>query len=333
MPTVLALFGSGLNANKHGVLDMSRNACLKTFFPLLALFFLWAPIRAIATTVPKMGMETLLQKTSIVFLGMVKDVDPQCEGDKKPCTRVTFVDITVIKGPGKYQELTFFLPEGILEDGTFLKIAGAPHFEPGERYLVFIRNGDWHLTPVTNWFHSVHREVRFGEKDKKRTFFVDYQGRAVVDVNEKGFKLGERIAPPDGIGRTYADSMRGRTGPVYDVPIPFNPQLREAQRKTRFVSEALDAAKLGLNTDEIIKKITIWDRKAVKALPDQEIVIRYRSATSPLQSKQPKLGRWKKAEPEEDLDTDHYVKPETPGAKPSEGKPEDAIPKRKQSQK
>src|SRR5262245_32267618 len=99
-----------------------------------------------ATRVPKLGIDELLTQSALVFVGTVSAMDFGCHSKGHPCTQVTFVDIEVIVGVFQEKELSFFLPEGPLGDGTSIKIAGAPIFERGERYLLFVRGGDWHMT-------------------------------------------------------------------------------------------------------------------------------------------------------------------------------------------
>lgn len=160
-----------------------------------------------------MPMRELLARTSLVFLGTVEKVDGECSGRQRPCTRVLFRNVDVIRGKPPGQEIAFQLPEGRLEDGTSLRLMGAPRFAPGERYLVFVRRGDWYLSPVTNWLHSVFREV--GARDREGRFLVNSAGLAVTGIDDAGFVLGDAIAAPDPVwsGEQRA-AATGRVGLV-----------------------------------------------------------------------------------------------------------------------
>jgi hypothetical protein len=166
----------------------------RLFFVSL-LTVLW-PLSALATRVPVMPMEKLFGNSAAVYLGTVRSVESPCREGKPPCTAVTFTDIELLAGKLPDKELRFQLPVGPMGDGTFFRIVGAPIFHSGQRYLVFVRSGDWYNTPVTNWFHSVFREVR-PTGDPKRAFFVNTEGHAVRTVDEGGFHLGEPLAPPE----------------------------------------------------------------------------------------------------------------------------------------
>src|SRR5215471_9964143 len=130
---------------------------------------------ALATRVVPMATPELFRNSAAIFIGEVRNSDPTCPGGKKPCTKVTFSGVEVLAGNLPQGDVTFDLPEGELDDGSFLRIEGAPRFVPGVRYLVFARSGEWYNTPVTNWFHSVFRELRAGPQ-ASAVFFVDHQG-------------------------------------------------------------------------------------------------------------------------------------------------------------
>ena len=71
---------------------------------------------------------------------------------------------------------------GFHPDESLSYSVGAPVFEKGNAYFVFLRNGDWNITPVTNWYHSFFREVEV----KGNTLLLN-TGGYVVDFREKKF--------------------------------------------------------------------------------------------------------------------------------------------------
>lgn len=204
-----------------------------------------------ATRVPKLATKELFQKTALVFVGTAKAAPEICKGMDGPCTGVGFTEIEVVAGKlDNRQEISFALPEGALPDGTSLKIAGAPDFIPGVRYLVFIRGGDWQLTPVTNWFHSVFREVRLGARGEA-VLFADHQGLAITGLNETGFQLGERIAPPHDLQRSSATGPGGaQSGAAHSRP----PKVDNKAKQT-LASNAAAAVQLGAPKERLVETI------------------------------------------------------------------------------
>jgi hypothetical protein len=170
-----------------------------------------------------------------------------------PCTGVAFEKVEVWAGQldaASAERLAFALPEGELKDGTWLRVAGAPRFAPGERYLVFVRAGEWSITPVTNWFHSVFRELPVGREGRQR-LYVDPAGLVVTDLTEKGFVLGERIAPADDEFAGEDAPGAGRSG----VRLSEAPPVSEKVRKL-LEDPAADVAQLGLTRERLKEAIT-----------------------------------------------------------------------------
>lgn len=164
--------------------------------PLAIAALALVPLPAVATRVPLMPLPDLFGRSAAIYLATVRSVETPCPDREAPCTAVTFADVELVAGRLPEGELRFLLPEGVLPDGTWLGVLGAPRFHEGLRYLVFVRAGDWYNTPVTNWFHSVFREVAL-PGSAGESFFVDPFGRAVLGVDAAGFHLGEALAPPE----------------------------------------------------------------------------------------------------------------------------------------
>jgi hypothetical protein len=180
--------------------------------------------------VAQLPVKQLFAETALIFVGTAKDAPEICKRVDGPCTGVAFTNIEVVAGKfDTSQGVEFALPEGSLPDGTSLKIAGAPAFLSGERYLVFVRAGAWRLTPVTNWFHSVFREIQVGPQGQQITLFVNDDGRAVTGLGEQGFELGERIAPPARQLRTALNTPGGgQSGIKSNRPPAFEASVKAA---------------------------------------------------------------------------------------------------------
>jgi hypothetical protein len=224
-----------------------------------------------------MSINQLFSSSGAVYIGTVRAVETPCPDRKPPCTRVAFTDVELIAGALPEREFTFALPEGLLEDGTIFKIAGAPTFHVGQRYLVFVRAGDWFNTPVTNWFHSIFREVQL-PGGKSPAFFINPEGRAVLEVDETGFRLGERLAPPEGA------LSEGSTGGVRAQPglsLSSGPPLSDAVRE--LLAGRANLARFALPKDDLLQRLRALARTyGIQA----DVPVRLEPAASPLRGRQ-----------------------------------------------
>lgn len=164
------------------------------YFLVITMFVGFYSQNLLGTSVPQLSLEGLLDKSALVFRGSVLQVDRQFFDSvtNTPFTKVVFAVNEVIGGEWSDPTIEFMVPGGIYPDGSFLEHVGSPQFLEGKKYLVFIRAGKWHITPVTNWWHSVFTEV---EVDGK-TVLMSQSGRVVTELNAKGFVLGKKIASP-----------------------------------------------------------------------------------------------------------------------------------------
>jgi hypothetical protein len=132
------------------------------------------------------SLEQMVADSALIFVGKATNVDSSIGAARDPRTRVSFEVEEVVMGsaPGKTFDLE--LPGGTLPNGEFLAIAGAPAFSTGETYLVFLRSGDWSVTPVTHWQHGLYRQVEVGGEQ----YFVNGSGRGIERVGSEGFVAG-----------------------------------------------------------------------------------------------------------------------------------------------
>jgi len=132
------------------------------------------------------SLASLIDGSGLVFIGEALSVDTQAGEGREVRTRVQFEVSEVLLGASPGDEFALELPGGTLPSGEFLAIAGAPAFSPDETYLVFVRNGSWSLTPITQWQHGVYRQV---EVDGER-YFVNASGRCIERVGDEGIVPG-----------------------------------------------------------------------------------------------------------------------------------------------
>jgi len=145
-----------------------------------------------AANVPQMTFDELLKNTSIAFRGKVIKRNPghYDRSRAEPVTRIVFQIDQVLFGATQQQQLEFYIPGGRYPSGEVLEYDSAPVFNEGSDYLVFVRDGPWSVTPVTNWWHSAFRETTIAGE----TVMVNQLGQGVTSVGEAGFEVGQQIS-------------------------------------------------------------------------------------------------------------------------------------------
>lgn len=298
---------------------MRRTSKLLISGSLLCLSLLKAFLpSAEATRVPKMNMKELITKTGLIFIGTVVNLD-RCSQEESPCTRVVFGNLEIINGKAPDKELAFLLPEGMLKDGSYLRVVGAPTFSKGERYLVFVRSGDWHITPVTNWFHSSFREITI-QGLPNVTFFVNYDGRAVKDITESGFVLGQVIAPPQSyLNSAKRDALHGTArGAVSESPA-INSKIEELSKMQGAKPGEIDVSSIGLTKDKFVQLIREWvQRVRGEMVVAPEAVIKLKPASAIKTTGQVAAKKFETPR-EEEFEGERTIEKEKPGKQPSAG--------------
>jgi hypothetical protein len=110
--------------------------------------------------------ETLLalaQASGRIFVGTARRVHYQRDARSGLVyTHVTFDRVTLIKGrpPGPGAPLVLQVAGGVDEGDTLVQVAGIPHFQAGERYVVFQKAGPWTFCPLTGWDQGCYHLVR-----------------------------------------------------------------------------------------------------------------------------------------------------------------------------
>jgi len=147
---------------------------------------------ASATVVPQQPLNELLDATSFIFIGEVIELDEYAweEDTGNPQTEVMFSVNEVIDGDYAEDTIKFTLPYGYLEDDSYFEIVGSPHFLEGEEYLLFVRDGDWYLTPITNWYWSVFRNETIDGTE----YWVTQDGLLLESFDSNGAKIGPKVA-------------------------------------------------------------------------------------------------------------------------------------------
>jgi DNA-binding transcriptional MerR regulator len=108
----------------------------------------------IALVSPNPPLEEMVGVSPCIFTGTVVGIRyGKHESSYYPYTFVTFKDIKFIKKTDEVpldKDGTFEISYigGILDDNSILELSGMPHFDLGNRYLIFLRGGGWRLSPI-----------------------------------------------------------------------------------------------------------------------------------------------------------------------------------------
>jgi hypothetical protein len=131
-----------------------------------------------------------LAQTALVVEGTVKEAISEFSEDTGPWTRFELTEVVVHFGEGKLERLALAQRGGNYPDGGMLVVSTSPEFVVGARYLVFLRNTSWNLTPVVGDY------VFRLETEDGRQLLVGPTGGAVVDFDEDGVVLSEPLYAP-----------------------------------------------------------------------------------------------------------------------------------------
>lgn len=129
-----------------------------------------------------------LAQTAAIVEGTVTQVRSEYAADTGPWTNVTLSDLVVHRGEVRSgaQPSTLVLTQrgGERPDGRVLKVSHVPQFVAGARYVVFLRNTSWNLSPVLN-----EVALRVETAEDGRTLLVGPDQGAVIDLNPTGLRF------------------------------------------------------------------------------------------------------------------------------------------------
>lgn len=108
----------------------------------------------IALVTPYPSLEEMIGVSPCIFTGTVVGIRyGKHKSSFYPYTFVTFKEIRFIKNTNQVSldkggtfEISYI--GGISDDNTILKVSAMPHFNMGDRYLIFLRGGGWKLSPI-----------------------------------------------------------------------------------------------------------------------------------------------------------------------------------------
>ncbi|WP_375757874.1 hypothetical protein [Corallococcus exercitus] len=142
------------------------------------------PLVADASLRPPRAVDSLLSlfdQTASVVEGEVTDVRSEYSPRTGPWTVVTLGDVRAHLGAAP-RELRLKQAGGLLPDGRQLVVSHVPRFVRGARYVVFLRNTGWSLSPVLDE-HAFRVEPMGG-----REVLVGAEGGLVSGLGSEGVR-------------------------------------------------------------------------------------------------------------------------------------------------
>lgn len=162
--------------------------------------------RAAPASAPKaravVDLASALAQTAAVVEGTVRELRAEYNDAEGPWTRIVLGDVQVHLGalpkaeggsPARSLELWQF--GGSLPNGRLVVAAELPVLLKGKRYLLFLRNTEWNVSPIVGPWALRVEPLGSGEA------LVTSDGQAVLGAGEAGLTLGAALfepAPLDG---------------------------------------------------------------------------------------------------------------------------------------
>lgn len=142
-----------------------------------------APPRQVA------DLASAIDQTSAVIEATIGAIAYEYSDAEGPWTRVTLTDVKSHLGavPAKLELLQF---GGPLPNGRFMVAAELTRFVKGHRYVVFLRNTAWNLSPVVGDLAFRVESVDGNE------VLVNSTGQAVVGIDGRGPEVGVTLFEP-----------------------------------------------------------------------------------------------------------------------------------------
>jgi hypothetical protein len=159
-------------------------------FPVAALAQVSRPVPAGATQPRQVtDLANTIEQTAAVIEGVVSEIRYEFSDADGPWTRVVLSDVKAHFGttPAKVELLLF---GGRLPSGRLMVAAELPVFVKGFRYVVFLRNTAWNLSPVVG-----NLAFRVDSVDGTEVL-VSSDGQAVTGVDVSGAEFGAALFEP-----------------------------------------------------------------------------------------------------------------------------------------
>lgn len=164
-------------------------------------------------------LPSAIDQTAVVVEGVVSNIDYEYSAESGPWTVVTLSSTTTHLGKAPTQvKIRQF--GGVLPNGRRLVVAEHADFFQGKRYVVFLRNTAWNLSPVVGQL-ALRVETVEG-----REVLVNDAGQAVTGVGPSGLEFSRAIFQ-------RADTASASPATVANVP---EGEVRQTLDRSQFIS-------------------------------------------------------------------------------------------------
>jgi hypothetical protein len=165
---------------------------------------------------PVKDLQSAVSQTAVVAEGRVSKIEYEYTEEEGPWTVVTLSDVQTHLGAApSVLEIRHF--GGLLPDGRMVVAAELPVFVKGKRYIVFLRNTAWNVSPIVD-----ELALRVETVDN-REVLVNSDGQPVTEVSPAGIEVGPRLFERpawDGTPPKALSEMPGTMQPQMDVIPP-----------------------------------------------------------------------------------------------------------------
>ena len=165
---------------------------------------------AASTTFEERDFNALVSEADQIVIGTVAAKVARRTGDREIVTDFRFEDLKVVKGTVPSASLTLTMLGGTVGTET-LAVAGAPTFQRGVRYLVFVSGNGSVMFPVVGGHQGIFQLRKDGASGVSRVH--DHAGRPATKL--PGRTIGGDADPAVGMGEAltetaFVDAIRGK---------------------------------------------------------------------------------------------------------------------------
>jgi hypothetical protein len=155
---------------------------------LVAAAALWMPASVHATSLRRMSLKELVQRSQKIVRGTVTQIDCQVDAQRRPWTLYTLEHASAAKGALTSRAVLRFRCLGGALDGRSYHVSGTPRVELGDDIIVFYAP-DNAACQVMGWMQGHFRSLA---SPAGRALVFNYQDLPVVGVSTESVLLGTR---------------------------------------------------------------------------------------------------------------------------------------------
>lgn len=147
------------------------------------------------------GFDALAGEADQIVIGTVAAIGSRRTGPREIVTDFRFDNLNVIKGAVSASSLTLTMLGGTVGTDA-LKVAGAPTFQRGVRYLVFVSGNGSVMFPLVGGQQGIFQIRKEGPAGVSRVH--DHAGRPITRLPSRAGKVEMEIAADSGEAMTEA---------------------------------------------------------------------------------------------------------------------------------